>query len=156
MDQYEYRVIPAPDRGVKAKGVKTPEARFGLAVERLLNEMAAEGWEYQRAETLPSVERSGLTSSTTQWRNILVFRRPRGDAIAPLVKVVENPDEARTVAGRKEPSLSAPSPAADPDAAPPDAAQKENGTAGKAESEARAPNPTEAQDVTENPDKRDT
>ena len=41
-----------------------------------MNEMGANGWEYQRAETLPSVERTGLTGSTTEWRNLLVFRRP--------------------------------------------------------------------------------
>lgn len=40
-----------------------------------MNDMGAQGWEYQRAETLPSIERSGLTGSTTEWRNLLVFRR---------------------------------------------------------------------------------
>ena len=75
MSQFEYRVIAAPTRGIKAKGAKTAEDRFSNALELLMNEMAAEGWEYQRAETLPSVERSGLTSTTTQWRNVLVFRR---------------------------------------------------------------------------------
>ena len=29
----------------------------------------------QRAETLPSVERTGLTGTTTEWRNLLVFRK---------------------------------------------------------------------------------
>ena len=47
-----------------------------------MNEMAAEGWEYLRAETLPSVERSGLTATTTQWRNVLVFRRSDAGSIA--------------------------------------------------------------------------
>lgn len=42
-----------------------------------MNDMAASGWEYQRAETLPSTERAGLTGSTTEWRNLLVFRRAR-------------------------------------------------------------------------------
>ncbi|MFP4328614.1 MAG: DUF4177 domain-containing protein [Paracoccaceae bacterium] len=74
---YEYKVIPAPARGVKARGVKTPEARFALAVETLMNEMAGEGWEFLRSETLPSQERAGLTSTATQWRTMLVFRRPR-------------------------------------------------------------------------------
>lgn len=60
---------------MKAKGVKTPEARFALALQETMNEMGAEGWEYQRAETLPSVERTGLTGSTTNWRHVLVFRR---------------------------------------------------------------------------------
>ena len=42
-----------------------------------MNGLAGYGWEYQRAETLPSLERSGFTSTTTEWRNVLVFRRPR-------------------------------------------------------------------------------
>lgn len=72
---YEYKVIAAPTRGVKAKGVRSAEARFSNALEQTMNELAAEGWEYQRAETLPSTERSGLASTTTTWRNVLVFRR---------------------------------------------------------------------------------
>ena len=77
MTVYEYRVVPAPTRGRKARGVKRPEMKFSLALQDLMNSLAAEGWEYQRAETLPSVERQGLTSTTTEWRNVLVFRRPK-------------------------------------------------------------------------------
>lgn len=39
--------------------------------------MAAEGWEYVRAETLPSEERSGLAGRNTVYHNVLVFRRER-------------------------------------------------------------------------------
>ena len=84
MTRYEYQVIPAPTRGLKVKGVKTPEARFAYALQELMNQMADDGWEFQRAETLPSVERAGLTSSTTVYRNVLVFRRPdTGADVAP-------------------------------------------------------------------------
>lgn len=79
MPNYEYRVIPAPSKGRKAKGIKTPEERFSLSVEDVLNRMGVEGWEYQRAELLPSTERSGLTGSATNWRNVLVFRRLLAD-----------------------------------------------------------------------------
>ncbi|WP_424976977.1 DUF4177 domain-containing protein [Leisingera sp. S232] len=75
MPAYEYKVVPAPAKGTKAKGVKTPEARFANSIEILLNEMAAEGWEFQRAELLPSEERSGMMGSATNWRNVMVFRR---------------------------------------------------------------------------------
>lgn len=84
MSTYQYRVVPAPTKGLKAKGIKGPEARFSNTIEDLMNEMGAQGWEYQRAETLPSVERSGLTGSTTEWRNVLVFRKPRDSAIAEV------------------------------------------------------------------------
>lgn len=75
MSQWEYKVVPAPTKGTKARGVKGPEGRFAHALETLMNDLGREGWEYQRADTLPSIERAGLTGSTTEWRNVLVFRR---------------------------------------------------------------------------------
>lgn len=82
MSAYEYKVVPAPARGQKARGVKGHDGRFAHAIEAVMNQMALDGWEYQRSETLPSEERSGLTSTTTTYRNILVFRRRRGDDVA--------------------------------------------------------------------------
>ncbi len=81
MNRYEYKVVPAPSKGTKAKGVKTPEGRFALTVEQLLNQMGTDGWEFQRAELLPSDERSGLTGSIQNWRNVLVFRRAAGTQV---------------------------------------------------------------------------
>ncbi|MBY5932159.1 DUF4177 domain-containing protein [Tateyamaria omphalii] len=75
MSGWEYKVVPAPTKGQKGKGIKGAEARFAHALETLMNDMGREGWEFQRAETLPSIERSGLTGTTTEWRNMLVFRR---------------------------------------------------------------------------------
>lgn len=79
MPRYEYKVVPAPAKGLKGKGVRGAEARFSYALQELMNGLAGDGWEYQRAETLPSLERAGLTGTTTEWRNLLVFRRPRDD-----------------------------------------------------------------------------
>lgn len=98
MLRYEYKVVPAPSKGIKGKGVRGAEARFSFALQELMNGMAGYGWEYQRAETLPSVERSGLTGSTTEWRNVLVFRRPRendAQAFQPelLPAPTDEPDE---------------------------------------------------------------
>ncbi|WP_342783965.1 DUF4177 domain-containing protein [Puniceibacterium confluentis] len=98
MNNFEYKVIPAPARGEKGKGVKGPEARFAHALELVMNEMAADGWEYQRAETLPSSERSGLTGSVTQWRNLLVFRRPRdADVAAHQPRLLDAPVSSSAV-----------------------------------------------------------
>ncbi|KEJ89375.1 hypothetical protein [Sulfitobacter donghicola] len=81
MIRYEYKVVPAPTKGIKGKGVRGAEAKFSFALQELMNGMSGYGWEYQRSETLPSVERSGIAGTTTEWRNVLVFRRPRsGDA----------------------------------------------------------------------------
>ncbi len=85
MQRYEYRVVPAPRRGEKARGVKTAEDRFALALTSLMNTLGAEGWEYLRADTLPLDERAGLTGGTrTSFQNLLVFRRAvTGAAVEP-------------------------------------------------------------------------
>lgn len=79
---YEYKVIPAPRKGRKARGIKGAEARFSFAIQEVMNDLGAEGWEFLRSETLPSDERQGLTSSQTVFRSLLVFRRPRADDLS--------------------------------------------------------------------------
>ncbi|MEE3316759.1 MAG: DUF4177 domain-containing protein [Pseudomonadota bacterium] len=97
---YEYKVVPAPHRGERAKGVKGTEARFALSLGNTINAQAAEGWEYVRAETLPCEERSGLTGKTTTFMNMLVFRRAV-EVAAPVEAPVETPvvvsEDAETV-----------------------------------------------------------
>ena len=75
MQRFEYKVIPAPKRGEKARGVKTTEDRFALALTSLMNELGAEGWDYVRADSLPCEERVGFTGTKTTFQNVLVFRR---------------------------------------------------------------------------------
>lgn len=78
MGSYEYKVVPAPVKGMKGRGIRGPEGRFAHSLEHVMNEMAAEGWEYQRAETLPAEEKTGLVGAAqTVYRNVLVFRRAR-------------------------------------------------------------------------------
>lgn len=72
---YEYRVVPAPRRAQREAVAKTTEARFAASLTNLMNEMGREGWEYQRADTLPVEERAGLTGTKTTYQNMLVFRR---------------------------------------------------------------------------------
>ncbi|WP_420566979.1 DUF4177 domain-containing protein [Thalassovita sp.] len=96
MPVFEYKVVPAPVKGKKAKGVRGTDARFALALQEVMNQMGAEGWEYQRAETLPCEERHGLTSVTTSYRNMLVFRRPAQAAeqtTAPKQLPAPSPEE---------------------------------------------------------------
>jgi len=134
MTQYQYKVVPAPAKGEKARGVKAAEDRFALAIERLMNEMAADGWEFQRAELLPSEERSGLTSSQTIWRNLLVFRRPADASAIETPEFVAAPAPATATAeedadleGRR--LASAADLAAPERAAPPTDDTAEDGTA---------------------------
>lgn len=101
MPKYEYKVIPAPTKGLKARGVKTSEARFANAIEKKMNELAAEGWSYLRSDLLPSAERQGLTSSHTVYRSVLVFRREcldiaEGDTTAKVEPAQDVEDEDNT------------------------------------------------------------
>lgn len=77
MERFEYKVVPAPMKGRKARGVRRAEDKFALSVEDVMNDMALEGWEYQRSETLPHEERAGLTATSTTYRSVLVFRRSK-------------------------------------------------------------------------------
>lgn len=88
MPRFEYKVIPAPVKAARAKGIKGTDNRFAHALMSLMNELGAEGWEYQRSDTLPCEERSGLTGKTTTFRNMLVFRRSL-EAATPVAGITE-------------------------------------------------------------------
>ncbi len=83
MSNYEYRVVAAPRKGKSGKGVKGGPAKFANAISTLMNDMAADGWDYLRADTLPCEERQGLTSKTVKYHSMLVFRRPVAEEAAP-------------------------------------------------------------------------
>lgn len=92
MQRFEYKVVPAPRRGEKARGAKTTPERFALALTTLMNEMGREGWDYLRADTLPCDERVGLTGKATQFQNMLVFRRALEDgAVLPVSEAMPLP-----------------------------------------------------------------
>lgn len=76
MQQFEYRVVPAPKKAEKVKGMKTTSDRFAHALTQMMNDAGRDGWEYLRADTLPCEERVGLTGRTTKFQHMLVFRRP--------------------------------------------------------------------------------
>lgn len=100
MQRFEYKVIPAPKRGERARGVKTTEDRFAYALTRLMNDLGAQGWEYVRADALPCEERVGLTGTKTTFQNVLVFRRVVGvvsaaaEVLPPLRLTVQDPPAA--------------------------------------------------------------
>ncbi len=102
---FEYKVVPAPTRGRKVKGVKTAADRFARAVEDTINDLAEEGWEYLRTDTLPAEERQGLTGRTTVYQNLLVFRR--------AADVAEETETTDPVPAREPGPVTAPGPASD-------------------------------------------
>ena len=99
MQRFEYRVVPAPRRGEKAKGARTVPERFAHALGCVMNEMAGGGWEYLRTDTLPCEERAGLTGSRTVFQTMLVFRRD----IAAEATVVQPPDHVLPASGESDP-----------------------------------------------------
>lgn len=86
------------------RGVKATEDRFALALTNLMNALGAEGWEYQRADTLPCEERHGLAGRTTvTTQNMLVFRRA-----VEVQTSAAPPDASRTPARAPETTPAAP------------------------------------------------
>ena len=109
MQRYEYHVVPAPRRGEKARGAKTTEERFALALTRLMNDLGRDGWEYLRADTLPCEERAGLTGKTTAFQHMLVFRRTAAPAQAAPAQAGASPRLAEPLA-IAAPPVAAPAP----------------------------------------------
>jgi uncharacterized membrane protein len=109
---FEYKVIPAPARAEKHRGLKTTAERFAHVLTQAINAEAEAGWDYVRAETLPCEERKGLMGGTrTTTETVLVFRR----AVAtPEEAAAETPEEAS--ATRSEPAAERREPVFRPDA----------------------------------------
>ncbi len=108
MQSYEFKVIPAPRRGTKARGVKTTEERFALALTEVMNDLGRDGWDYVRADALPCDERAGLTGTKTTFQNMLVFRRPLAAGAVPVpmaVSDVESPLMLRATGQNEAPPL---------------------------------------------------
>ena len=109
MAQFEYKVVPAPKKGTKSWGRKSSEERFATALSNVINEMAADGWEYQRSDTLPSEEKSGFRAKTTVFQNMLIFRRSTEAAVVAAPRQEESalprePKIARPVAVQPQPA----------------------------------------------------
>lgn len=93
MQNYEYIAIPAPRKGVSSKGVKGVPGKFANAVTILMNEMAVEGWDYVRSDTLPCEERQGLTGKAVKYHALLVFRRAVEVEVEEPVALLSPPEE---------------------------------------------------------------
>jgi Ran GTPase-activating protein (RanGAP) involved in mRNA processing and transport len=93
MEYFEYKVIPAPRRSVRIKGAKGVDGKFAATLEKTINDLAAGGWQYLRAESLPIDERHGITRRKTEtYQNVLIFCRPTDGAAAedPVVALLED------------------------------------------------------------------
>lgn len=78
MQHYEYKLVPAPEKSGKHKGLKGA-ALFAATLEKVINPLAAQGWQYLRSDILPEETRTGLMSRGTVYRTLMVFQRPLPD-----------------------------------------------------------------------------
>ncbi|MGY6634559.1 MAG: DUF4177 domain-containing protein [Alkalilacustris sp.] len=124
MVPFEYKVVPAPARPPKVRGLRATEDRFAHALTEALNAEAAEGWEYVRAESLPCEERTGFFSGriTVTQQTMLVFRR----ALAPA-GAVGAAAPAPVGMPQAEPAARAPIPAQGPAPGPAPAVSEGDG-----------------------------
>lgn len=97
MQRYEFKVVPAPRKDEKQRGVKSVEERFALSLTTLMNQMGRDGWDYVRADTLPVDERTGFTGTKTSFQYLLVFRRPLDEAAVLATSLLARPEEVKSL-----------------------------------------------------------
>lgn len=116
---HEYKVVPAPQRAQKVKGLKTTGQRFAHTLAEAINAEAAGGWQFLRTETLPCEERGTLGSVRTTTITVMVFARELGQlrpqasvalaavqdpaAAAPEAEIAAPPPPQAAAAPRREP-----------------------------------------------------
>lgn len=66
MAKYEYKVVAAPKRAKRVKGIKSKDGQFAMMLEAMMNEEGGSGWQFYRAETLPMEERTGMMSKPVE------------------------------------------------------------------------------------------
>lgn len=82
MGQWEYKVVPTPRRPKRAKGVKGNSDRFAFALTEAINEVAEDGWEFVKTETLPMEAKPGLFKARVEvFQSLMVFRRAMGEEL---------------------------------------------------------------------------
>lgn len=89
MTSYDYKVVPAPRRARKVKGMKGSDELFAHTFAEAINEVARQGWEYVRAESLTAEVPGGwFRRGATSEQTVLVFRRAR-EALGPRIAAVQ-------------------------------------------------------------------
>lgn len=113
MQTYEYKVVPAPNRPKRVKGVKGTAGRFAALLTETMNEQAAEGWEYLRSDSMPVEDKPGLLKSRVEtYQTVLVFRRAMGAANVetPMPGYIEDQSDAVEPTPEPKTSVAEPTP----------------------------------------------
>ncbi|MDJ1009175.1 MAG: hypothetical protein QNJ13_15275 [Paracoccaceae bacterium] len=75
MSQYEFKIVPAPRKGLgRAIFRRDPKA---MSLAEAVNALADEGWTFLRSDHLPFPAPIGLFVGLTMRREVMVFQRPR-------------------------------------------------------------------------------
>lgn len=86
MSFYDYKVVPAPRRSKKTKGVREPADLFALTLTEAINEHARAGWEYVRSESIATEIPGGFMRRAREHTVVvLVFRRHR-ESLGPRLE----------------------------------------------------------------------
>ncbi|HLS58839.1 MAG TPA: DUF4177 domain-containing protein [Paracoccaceae bacterium] len=98
--EYEYRVVPAPRRLRKIKGVRSTPELFATTLTDAINAEARQGWEYVRSESMTAEGPSGwLRRGRIVEETMMIFRRPRPSTPQLRGAGATEPLLARTPAG---------------------------------------------------------
>lgn len=102
MSGFEYKVVAAPRKAKRVKGVRAGGDRFASTVADIMNEESVDGWEYYRADSLPMDDRPGMLKSRVEvYQSLLVFRRKKAEPPRRLAPI----DLIRDVAPANAPPL---------------------------------------------------
>lgn len=82
MTKYEYRAIPCPEKPLRQRDLPAGADPFCETLTAAINDLAGEGWDYIRAETIEVRTRRFLKSRKEE-RTFLVFRRESKPLIEP-------------------------------------------------------------------------
>ncbi len=111
---FEYKVVPAPVRAVRVKGLKTTAERFAHTLAESINAESAGGWQFVRCETMPCETRSAFGATKQSQQVVMIFTRETGvrrpDAGAALAAAQAAPAGIDPEAERAAPPVVAPAP----------------------------------------------
>lgn len=78
MTYYDYKVVPAPKRVKKIKGISAAPDLFALTLTEAINEVARQGWEYYCSESITVQAPGGwFKRGAIEEQVVLIFRKPR-------------------------------------------------------------------------------
>lgn len=108
MQNFEYKAIAAPTRARRFKGVKGTANQFAMVMSELMNDMATDGWEYLRSDSLPVDEKAGLLKGRVEnYHTLLIFRRAK-EPVEEMAGLIEDFSDQTTVPAPVEPAITEP------------------------------------------------